>query len=144
MNITATQNCLCLNGLDPKCPKCYNILTMKFYRETTDWEVPNHTYLLTTDKSKMYGYIKLSSRENVVFAKPMKFDARGRTFVEVKELGDIDLDNLAPTERWEVAGSKGGTYIVERIDGTLRCSCPGYGFRGQCRHIEGIENAELV
>ena len=59
-------------------------------------------------------------------------------------MGDIDLDNLAVTERWEVEGSKGGTYIVERLDGVLRCSCPGYQFRGQCRHIEGIEREQNI
>ena len=119
---------------------------MRFYQETTDWTdtTPNHIYLLTTDKSKMYGYIKSGSRENVVFAKPMRFDARGRNFVEVKALGEIDLHNLAPAERWEVEGSKGGTYIVERLDGVLRCSCPGYGFRGHCRHVEGIEHEQKL
>ena len=64
---------------------------MKFYRETTNWEAPNHTYLLTTDKSKMYGYIKSSTKENVVFKKPIKFDARNRTFKQVKELGEINV-----------------------------------------------------
>lgn len=69
---------------------------MKFYRETTQWEnaTPNHIYLLTTDKSKLYGYIKSSTQENIVLAKPIRFDARGRTFVEVKELGEIDLHTL--------------------------------------------------
>ena len=112
---------------------------MKFYKETTAWEAPNHIYLLTTDKSKMYGYIKSSTQENVVFKKPMRFDTRGRSFVEVKELGEIDLHNLEVTERWEVKGSKGDTYTVERVDGTLRCSCTGFKYRGHCKHIEGIK-----
>ena len=116
---------------------------MKFYRETTAWETPtpNHIYLLTTDKSKLYGYIKSSSQENVVFAKPIRFDTRGRSFVEVKELGDIDLDQVRSTERWEVKGSKGDTYTVERIDGVLNCSCAGYKFRGECKHVKEIESA---
>lgn len=115
---------------------------MRFYQETTAWQVPtpNHIYLLTTDKSKLYGYIKSSTKENVVFKKPIRFDTRGRTFVEVKELGEIDLHDLAPAERWEVQGSKGNTYIVERVDGVLQCSCPGFGFRGHCRHVEEIGN----
>ena len=118
--------------------------SMKFYREITDWatSTPNHTYLLTDDKSKMYGYIKVQSGENVVFSKPMGFDARRREFVEVKELGEIDLHNLIATERWEVQGSKGNVYTVEREDGHLKCSCPGYTYRGDCRHIKEIEDVK--
>jgi hypothetical protein len=52
---------------------------MKFYQETTVWDgnVPNHIYLLSTDKSKMYGYIQTRGKENVpeTFKKPYRFDA---------------------------------------------------------------------
>lgn len=69
---------------------------MKFFRETTNWDVPtpNHIYLLTNDKSKMYGYIKAGTEETMVFKKAIGFDPRGRQFVQVKELGEIDLDKL--------------------------------------------------
>lgn len=67
---------------------------MKFFKETTsDWATPtpNHTYLLTTDKSKLYGYLKAGTEEVTVFNKPINFDPRRRTFCEVKELGEINL-----------------------------------------------------
>ena len=108
---------------------------MKFYKETTQWAVPNHVYLLSTDKSKMYGYIKRGTETAETFKKPYRFDVRGRTFVEVKELGEIDLD-LVKSEKWEFTGSKGDTYIVQKIDGQLSCSCPGYRFRGDCKHLQ--------
>jgi hypothetical protein len=108
---------------------------MKFFRETTQWKIPNHIYLLSTDKSKMYGYVRRGTDQAETFKKPYRFDARYRTFVEVKELGEIDLDEVK-SESWEFVGSKGDKYIVQKIDGQLSCSCPGYRFRGDCKHLQ--------
>ena len=110
---------------------------MKFYKETTpDWATPtpNHTYLLTDDKSKVYGYIKARSGDTFTFKNPIKFDARRRTFIEVKELGEIDLE--VQGETWKVDGSGGNSYVVQKIDGQLSCSCPGYRFKGDCKHLQ--------
>lgn len=67
---------------------------MKFYRETTFWDaeytVPNHIYLLNNTKDKMYGYLPAGSDEPVVVKKPYQFSSRGRSFVEVTELGEIE------------------------------------------------------
>ena len=116
---------------------------MKFYRETTAWAdgTPNHTYLLSDGKDKMYGYITASTKTNTVFKKFIRFDARGRTFVEVKELGEINLEDALAEERWEVKGSKCDTYIVQKIEGVLQCTCSGFKFRGDCKHVKEIENA---
>ena len=113
---------------------------MKFYQETTVWDgnVPNHIYLLTTDKSKAYGYIRRGTTEAVTFKKPIPFDQRGRKFVEVKELGEIDLDQVKG-ETWEFTGSKNNTHIVQKMDGVLKCSCPGFTFRGECKHVKQVE-----
>ena len=111
---------------------------MKFYQETTVWSTPNHIYLLSTDKSKAYGYIKRGTEEAVTFKKPYNFDPRNRNFIEVKELGEIDLDEVK-SEKWEFAGSKGDTYIVQKIDNVLQCTCPGYKFRGECKHVKEVE-----
>jgi hypothetical protein len=112
---------------------------MKFYKETTDWAVPtpNHIYLLSTDKSKMFGYIKRGTEDTMVFKKPIRFDVRGRKFVEVKELGEIDLDEVR-SEKWEFTGSKGDTYIVQKIDNVLKCTCPGFTYRGDCKHVKEV------
>jgi len=114
---------------------------MKFYRETTtDWATPtpNHVYLLTTDKSKMYGYIKAGTEDVTVFKKPYTFDARRRTFREVRELGEVSLDDVR-TETWEFTGSKGDKYIVQKIDNMLQCSCPGFTYRGECKHVKEVD-----
>lgn len=40
-----------------------------------------------------------------------------------------------------VQGSGGKTYTVtKKVDGSLSCNCPGYGFRGRCKHVDQIKN----
>lgn len=111
---------------------------MKFFKEITAWAVPNHVYLLSTDKSKMFGYIRRGTEDAITFKKPYRFDARGRQFIEVKELGEIDLD-LVKAETWKFLGSKGDEYVVQKIDNVLKCSCPGYTFRGECKHVKQVK-----
>lgn len=113
---------------------------MKFYQETTAWDgnVPNHIYLLSTDKSRLFGYIKSGTQETQVFKKAIAFDQRGRRFQEVAELGEIDLDEVK-SEKWEFTGSRGDTYIVQKIDNMLKCTCPGYTYRGDCKHVKQVE-----
>ena len=113
---------------------------MKFFRETTpDWATPtpNHVYLLSTDKSKMYGYIKAGTEEVTVMKNSYRFDARRRTFVEVKELGKIEIE--AQGQSWKVDGSNGNSYIVQKIDNVYNCTCSGFKFKGECKHIKQIE-----
>jgi uncharacterized Zn finger protein len=86
----------------------------------------------------MYGYIKAGTEEVTVMKTAYRFDARRRTFQEVKELGEIDLDQVKG-ERWEFTGSKGDTYIVQKTDNVLQCTCPGFVFRGDCKHIKEVE-----
>jgi len=113
---------------------------MKFFRETTaDWAspTPNHVYLLNNTKDKMYGYIKAGTDEVTVVKKAYGFDARRRTFREVPELGELSLDDVR-TETWEFVGSKGDKYIVQKTDNMLQCSCPGFTYRGDCKHVKEI------
>lgn len=115
---------------------------MKFYREITQWAdaIPNHTYLLTTDKSKMHGYIKSGTTELINFKKPIRFDVRGRKFELVPELGEVNLDE-PKAETWKFVGSKGTEYFVTKQDNQLKCSCPGFTYRGDCKHVKEVENA---
>ena len=114
---------------------------MRFYLETTKWTTPttNHIYLLTTDKSKMVGYVRAQDQSVMVFRQPIKIDVRGRTFKPVPELGEINLDELEP-ESWRFTGSKGDVYVVQKIDGVLQCSCPGHKYRGECKHVKEVEH----
>lgn len=39
---------------------------------------------------------------------------------------------------WEVAGSKGSKYIVTRNNKGWSCTCPGFQFRKQCKHVSEL------
>jgi len=41
---------------------------------------------------------------------------------------------------YEVQGSKGNTYTVIDNGGTWTCSCPGFGWRRKCKHVEAQKN----
>jgi hypothetical protein len=45
----------------------------------------------------------------------------------------------AKSKKWEFTGSKGDIYVVQKIDNMLKCSCPGFTFRGECKHVKSVE-----
>lgn len=65
---------------------------MRYLKEITDWSgceysVKNHTYILEKGRSgRMLGYVKSGTDEKIMFAKPMFFDRRNRTFKELKSI----------------------------------------------------------
>jgi hypothetical protein len=48
---------------------------------------------------------------------------------------------LSTTQTWRVAGSKGNEYTVTNSDGAWSCTCTGFGFRRDCKHIQEKKNA---
>jgi hypothetical protein len=107
---------------------------MEAIREITVWEgveyrQPNHTYLMDGDKA--VAYIKWHEGEPEYFKRPMRLDKRYRKF----EKADIGLfSRKVESSLIEVKGSKGNTYFVNPEDKT--CTCPGFTFRGACKHVE--------
>lgn len=64
-------------------------------RETTRWEdvtrQPNHTYLMSDNMEKIFGYFKRHKPEDfMMFKKPIRIDKRYRTF-KVIQKGIKDL-----------------------------------------------------
>lgn len=111
---------------------------MKAFRETTIWadnSAVNHTYLI--DGDKMLAYIRAGTTEPFWFKSPIRIDKRGRKFEPVSDdLFNMSLNVLAPRNTREVEGSKGQRYIVNLDEGT--CSCPGFTFRGSCKHVKEL------
>ena len=108
---------------------------MKWMRETTKWEDGldcNHLYLLEGDRC--YAYVQAGTNQHQVFSKPIQFDLRGRTFEFVREFQKGQKDPAVV----KVQGSKGETYEVNTEEGT--CTCPGYRFRGSCRHVAEVQH----
>jgi hypothetical protein len=100
---------------------------MEALRETTGGQFPAHTYLL--DGNNLVAYIKVNETEPFYFKNPIKgFDKRGRQF----EPGNNSLFTIKKESNvTTVKGSKGQTYTVTETT----CTCPGFTFRGSCKHL---------
>jgi len=93
-------------------------------QETTDWgdqPVNNGIYHVN-----LQGH--LVQYNDKVFKNPLKqFSKARRTFTKIGER----VDPLTRSDVKIVIGSKGQKYIIEND----KCSCPGFKFRGDCKHV---------
>ena len=107
-------------------------------KEITEWKdgsTANHTYLL--DGDKMVAYIRKGTTEPFYFKSPIKgFSRSYRKFIELKGVDDPFQAQTIKSELIEVKGSKGNSYFVDPESKT--CTCPGFTFRGACKHLEVI------
>jgi hypothetical protein len=114
--------------------------------ETTGGLFPAHTYLL--DGDRLVAYIKVGTDKPYYFKQPIKgFDRRGRKF---------ETADMAPFNSWaellkahvalaepvasikRVQGSKPNTWYEVNTD-EHTCTCPGFTFRGACKHVKELE-----
>ena len=114
---------------------------MEAVRETTTWtgvdyKQPNHDYLL--DGDTVVAYRPWGTGEIRVLSGKIKIDRRGRKFEKLTENPFEDLQHPTRGEPvvLEVKGSKGNSYFVNKEEKT--CTCPGFTFRGNCKHIEEL------
>jgi len=107
-------------------------------QEITDWKdvpIANGIYHLN-DAGHLVGY-EGPKTEYKKFKKPMKgFAKTRRKFVQVGTYEDQD-ENDGLT-RIKFTGSKGNTYVVTVQDDNVQCTCPGFKFRGYCKHHDEI------
>ena len=116
---------------------------MKWFAETTDYRdsVPNGIYLLDDSKSKMYAFKPGGKGKIKVFKNPIRIDVRGRKF----KLNDVQYKTQIEEEQpegrvWQVQGSKGDVYKVSELNGNYSCTCSGFKFRGDCKHVKSIQS----
>ena len=111
---------------------------MKFFQEITPGDqYPNHVYLLSDTKEFMYGYVPQGTDQLTQFNSRYQFGTKGRKFREVANtFGYVEAPLVATTDRWEVQGSSGNRYLIERVAGQLTCTCSGFQFRGKCKHTQ--------
>ncbi len=120
---------------------------MKAFLEITEWAdckvQPNHVYWMNDSKSKMYAYARWGNpADTQTFKNPIQIDIRGRKFVEVRHdiYKWVDPEHeVGANPTWRVAGSKGAEYVVEKDGSVYTCTCPGFKFRGECRHIKEVD-----
>jgi len=105
---------------------------MEALRETTGGLFPPHIYLV--DGNNLVSYIKSGETEPFYFKNPIKgFDKRGRKFATVTP---SPFKVKKQSNLIEVQGSKGQVYSVDPEAKT--CTCSGFQFRGNCKHIKEI------
>jgi hypothetical protein len=108
---------------------------MEAVREITVWEgiarQPNHDYLL--DGDRVVAYRKWGEGEVIVLSGRIKIDRRRRKFVKLDPNPFAGFGKEKESMVVEVKGSKGNSYWVDQVAKT--CTCPGYTYRAQCRHI---------
>lgn len=101
---------------------------IEILQEITDWSksginVQNGIYHVNS-----FGH--LVQYNDTVFKTPLKrFSKARRKFVKIGERPEEHKANVVKVE-----GSNGKVYTI--IDN--KCSCPGFKFRGKCKHIENI------
>ena len=114
---------------------------MKWFAETTDWNdtIKNGIYLLDDSKSKMYAFRSPVTNSIKVFRNPIRMDTRGRKFVVNPVQFKTKLKEEEPEGRvWTVKGSKGDEYKVSELNGNWSCTCSGFKFRGDCKHVKSV------
>lgn len=84
------------------------------------------TFRLTTGKS--YFPVAVISLYNVISLE-IGTEGISADSMEVK-------DPQEQKKTWIVEGSKSNKYVVTRDGTSWSCTCPGYGFRRNCRHIK--------
>jgi len=55
---------------------------MEILQEKTDWDYPNHSYVIRD--GKMLAYLREGSDTWTVFSKPLSFSKKGRLFTKIK------------------------------------------------------------
>ena len=82
-----------------------------------------------------------------------RYAVAGSTWIRVPDDTKFeDLDKYMTYERkrpesppdaservWAVKGSKGAHYTVRANQGRYTCTCPGFGCRRKCKHIEQVK-----
>lgn len=109
---------------------------MELLKEVTVWNstnTPNHSYAINM-AGRMVAYLRYGDAEWTVFKKPMSFDKRRRKFVKIN---DPKLNayfakfESRPKDAVVYKSSNGNEYIIHNG----KCNCPGFTFRGKCKHV---------
>jgi hypothetical protein len=87
----------------------------------------------------MYAFTPQGVGEIKVFKNPIRIDVRGRKFAVNSVQFRTDLKEPEPEGRvFTVTGSKGDKYTVNEVRGSWSCTCSGFKFRGECKHIKEL------
>jgi len=101
-------------------------------QEVTDWgkySVNNGIYHVN-GAGQLVAYKPTDKSKLKTFTNPIKqFSKSRRKFVQLDQYQEKLADDVIV-----VQGSNGNTYTIQ--DG--KCSCPGYTYRGDCKHVKSL------
>jgi len=101
-------------------------------QEVTDWgkyKVNNGIYHVNSAGKLVAYQINENAEVQVLKTPSNQFSKARRKFVKIGERPEEFSKDVIV-----VKGSKGNTYTIE--DG--KCSCPGFTFRGNCKHVKEV------
>lgn len=116
---------------------------MQILKEITEWDIDypiiNKIYLLDL-KDNIIAYTN-SDNTIIQLQNPIKLDKRRRKFIKVNHTGLSKLIKKDNNNRIFKVNSGDKEYIVSLDnDNRLSCTCTGFTFRGNCKHIKAVEN----
>ena len=101
-------------------------------QEVTDWGKysANNGIYHVNGAGQLVAYKPSADAELKTFINPLKqFSKSRRKFVKLGQVDEQLADDVIV-----VQGSNGNTYTIQ--DG--KCSCPGYTYRGDCKHVKSL------
>jgi hypothetical protein len=88
----------------------------------------------------MFAYVPFGTGQPTTFKAPIRLDMRGRKFTVNPVQFEVAVKPEEPQGRvWEIKGSKGDVYRVTEVGGTMNCTCSGFRFRGDCKHVKSVK-----
>ena len=68
-----------------------------------------------------------------------EYNAKSIHVVKIEVLKGSSMSVATDRKAWKVKSSKGNKfYIVERVNGKFSCTCTGFEFRKDCKHIGAV------
>lgn len=101
---------------------------MKLRAEISEWSdsTKNGVYLTDDSGEMCYAFARHGSNELVYSKNPIRLNLRYRKFIDLFQFDDEKEAGI------KVAGSKPGVFYTV-LDG--KCNCPGFKYRGFCKHV---------
>ena len=107
---------------------------IEILQEVTDWgkyKVNNGVYHINGAGSFVAYQVNPYAELQVLNSPSKQYSKSRRYFTKIGERAEELAKHII-----EVQGSKGNVYHVDTIKTT--CTCPGYTFRGNCKHVKQV------
>ena len=109
--------------------KEYYVYATKEWRDTTMEGI--------VEKSVFKDPFYFALRTGNEFYPVSEFNAKSERIVKIEYITGSSTLISTETKAWKIV-SKGKVYLVTRIAGKFNCSCKGFEFRRDCKHVGAV------